>query len=131
MSSCSHKNFVFTTDDQSKNKITFEKVDINSLIKNPNKFHGNYIETYGYFTVNVNETALYSKKGSLDKGVWLSFDEGIKNSKGVYLLKNDNINSYNDIMLKIRGVFDKNKKGNLGVYSGTITNIDFFGSVSN
>jgi hypothetical protein len=126
LSSCSHKNFVFTTDNQVKDKIIFEKVDINDLIKNPNQFHGKYIETYGYFTVNRNETALYLRKGALGKGIWLSFDEEIKNSKGVYLLKDNNIDYYNDIMLKIKGVFNKNKKGNLGIYGGTITNINFF-----
>ena len=129
--SCSHKNFQYVEKNYDEKTSIYEKVDIEDLIKEPSKFHNKKIAVSAYFTVNRNETALYDRKGSSLKGIWLSFKGDLQDEKGGFLLKDDKIYNYDDGTVVIKGIFDKNNNGNLGLYAGTLNEISFFSNYPN
>ena len=108
--------------------MKYEKVKLDDLFSNLNKYEGRYIEVEGYFIVNRNETAIY-KMSQVKEAIWVSFKEdNLFDDKGNSLLNSNAIDDLSDKNVIIKGKFDSKNRGNLALYKGSITNISYIGS---
>lgn len=87
------------------------------LIQQPDKYQFQKVRVVGYATMGFERKALYVSKEDQNhaltkNAVWLDvpLDEKTKALHGQYVL--------------VEGSFDQEKKGHLGLYSGTLVNVD-------
>ncbi len=93
-----------------------EWISIINLISTPNKYHGKMVGVSGYLSVSHEASwlCLSDKVPSPKECIWVG-GEGITGKK---------IGSeYNNMPILLKGRFDKNHRGHLGLNSGSIHNV--------
>ncbi|WP_347923124.1 hypothetical protein [Pontimicrobium sp. SW4] len=129
-SSCSSLGSFST---KTSEESSYEKVSIEQVVLNPNFYHEKQIELSGFFYKDLGYTSISEKKYSDPyESIWVDFNykDNLLNAKNEELFKNDRLLNFSLQKIKIRGVFNKNKKGNLSAYSGSLTEITYFGSIN-
>jgi len=85
------------------------------VLNSPNKFHEKEIEIIGIIHERPEDNAIYLTEDSgKENAVWVEYLQILRM-----------INSYEGLdgsKIKLKGEFDKNEKGHLGQYSGTLRN---------
>ena len=95
-------------------------VSIISLIATPERYHGQLVFLTGWVSIGYRTRAIYysSERSRLDFGpdsIWLEFSEE--------LTKTRKVDTYNGHYVMLKGVFDKDNHGEMGIYQGAITDI--------
>lgn len=86
----------------------FEKV-----LRSPDKYHGHVIEVTGIIHERFEDNAIYlTHNSSMDKALWIEYSE-------LFMLLNT-FEGLDGQRIKVKGEFDKNGKGHLGQYAGTL-----------
>ncbi|MCA4898985.1 MAG: hypothetical protein ACK514_11795 [Bacteroidota bacterium] len=84
-----------------------------NLLKSPDKFHGQEIEITGIYREKFEDLAVYFNGSSdKDKAIWLNFSK--------LFLSLNTFNGFDGAMVKVKGTFNKNDKGHLGQYAGSL-----------
>jgi len=100
--------------------VPVQKIPIETLEKNISQYDGQYIETEGNFHEEYNMYSIvpdnFSKSDLL--GLWLGLN------KGLSISDNDLKNLLNK-RIRVRGKIDKERKGNLGEFAGSISEVYF------
>ncbi len=102
---------------------TVPYLSIDDLISNKAKYHGQYIQTAGFYRQGFEESAIYYvehlqhsnptiKLKEIGKGLWIDF-----NHNKVSMVTLDSIQ---DKLVIVRGIFDTT---HLGIYVGKIKNV--------
>ena len=82
------------------------------------------IELVGYFSYSFENVALYrTKRSGTDEAIWIDFSDNITDSLNEEILEN-----LKGRKIRVQGNFDKNKRGHLGSYFGTIE-LDFLETI--
>lgn len=94
-------------------------ISIINLIANPEKYHNKEVIISGYLNLQFEGTAIYIHKEDFDNGLrknglWVNFFNEIK--------KEELSNAHGNYVM-IRGLFDMERKGHWGLWSGTIKDI--------
>lgn len=94
-----------------------EKISFKELYAAENTIDGKDIILEGFFSLYFEDISLYpSKHNRNQKGVWLSFSD--------YMMDQDSmLIKLNGKKIEIAGTIDLSRKGHLGAYFCTITNI--------
>lgn len=102
--------------------IAFEDYDISMLrlIVTPEKYHNKTVQIIGYLNLEFEGNAIYFHQedyeiGSSRNGMWVSFNDDV--------VKKKDLEKYNKKYVIIKGKFDMNSKGHMGMFGGTIKNI--------
>lgn len=86
---------------------TNDDINFVHIVKSPDKFDGKEIEISGIYFEQFENVAIYLNRDSFrDEAIWV-----------------DMVNSREDLSgkrIKLKGRFDRNQKGHLGLYLGTI-----------
>ena len=101
---------------------------ISNIMKNPYKYDDKTVELQGYFYHGLEYTSIAEKKYSNpSESIWISFNFKIKllNDKGDNLLEESRLENISGKKIKIKGTFNVDKKGHLGIYAGSLTNITY------
>lgn len=125
--SCSQSNFQYMKKNYSTNSVSYEKVELNDLFSDIDKYEGKNIEIKGYFIGNRNESAIYLKS-QIKNGVWISFKDELFDNDGNPLLNSNIIYDLSNKNVIIKGKFDSKNKGNLALYKGSIIDVSYFGN---
>lgn len=114
-------------------KDSSQVVDLEQLLKNPDIFKNKIIETVGIFQTGFEESAIYIDNSSLkrkktNQALWMTFNEDyyplINNKTGLNLLDSyQSIEKIQGCKIKVRGKFNLNSKGHLGLFFGSIENV--------
>ena len=108
----------------------YQKVSLVDIVNSPLNYNDKYIEIDGIYYGSFEQSAIVSSENSKD-GIWVDLNSSLINEKGEKLLDDDNrIYNYSKKHLRIKGKFVEAKKGHLGLYKGTITNVVYFGNVT-
>lgn len=103
--------------------IFYNKVSLEKVIENPSKYDNKKIEIEGYYSYSMEDSSLSSKnKSPLKNSIWVDFNffKDLKNQKNKFLFKNDNLLSFKNERVKIRGLFSSEYKGHMAWYKGSI-----------
>ena len=121
--SCKTAN-VYTPSLAELNLNKFAKIPLEELLKNKGRYHGQFIETEGFFHSAAEETAIYYNsdvyfngkavaKYRQGCGLWLDFYPS-------YPFPN---HSFDSVLVSVRGFFDTTKTGHVGgCYYAALTN---------
>ena len=115
IASCNFENpakaeYVITTLDST---ITPTKIPIKELAKNYKSLHGQYIETAGIFYAEFENVSIC---GDGSNCFWLDYNDT--------LIKNyDSLRKISIRKIIIKGLIDTSRKGHMGSYLATISNI--------
>ena len=88
------------------------------ILANPDSFHGKEVQIIGFLNLTFEGDALYLHRedlayGILGNSIWVNATkEMYKNKKGL-----------NRMYVTIRGTFDANNHGHMGLHAGALTNI--------
>lgn len=83
------------------------------LLQSPDKFQGQEIEITGIIHERFEDNAIYlTKNSSMDKAVWIEYSK-------LFMSLNTFI-GLDGQKIKVKGEFDKDDKGHLGQYAGTL-----------
>jgi hypothetical protein len=84
-----------------------------NLLKTPDDYHGKEITITGIIHERFEDNAIYlARNSSRDKAVWIEYSE-------VFMLLNT-FEGLDGQRIKVKGEFDRNGKGHLGQYAGTL-----------
>lgn len=102
----------------------FVHVSLIELISNKTNFHGKTALAEGYAVIGFENISLSLTKdnaeyGITKNGVWIDFEE--------QFLKTNDIRKLNGKWIFVVGKFDANEKGHLGLWSGSVTDINRVG----
>jgi hypothetical protein len=97
-----------------------EKISIISLISNPEKYHKKRIIVDGYFNFQKEGDAIYVNKSDYEN---LLYKNGIYLSISQEFLERQNIQPPYKGYVSIEGIFNKDKLGSYGFYSGTLEEV--------
>ncbi|MEC3875766.1 hypothetical protein [Chryseobacterium salviniae] len=102
--------------------IAFEDYNISMLrlIVTPEKYHNKTVQIIGYLNLEFEGNAIYFhqedyEKASSRNGMWVDFSGD--------LAQKVNLEKYNKKYVIIKGKFDMNSRGHMGMFGGTIKNI--------
>ncbi|NML58844.1 hypothetical protein [Chryseobacterium cheonjiense] len=116
------KNKPDSNEEEFSEIIAFEDYDISMLrlIVTPEKYHNKTVQIIGYLNLEFEGNAIYFhkedyEKGSSRDGMWVNFSDD--------LAKKTDFKKYNKKYVIIKGKFDMNSKGHMGMFGGTIKNI--------
>ena len=95
-------------------------VSIVNLIATPEKYDGKKIQIIGYLHLEFEGDGIYLHKDDFTNaitanGQWVNFSEK--------LIKKKNIKDYSDNYVIILGTFNKDSKGHMGLFNGTMDDI--------
>lgn len=95
---------------------TSEPVSIIQLITNPAQFHGKKVIVSGFLNIEFEGTAIYLHRddyayAQYSNGLWCTMNETL-------------YRKFNRRYVIMEGVFNKDMKGHLGLWSGSIEKID-------
>ena len=83
------------------------------LLKSPDEYHGQEIEITGIIHERFEDNAIYlARNSSMDQAVWIEYSE-------IFMLLNT-FEGLDGQRIKVKGEFDKDGKGHLGQYAGTL-----------
>lgn len=86
-----------------------------SVLKLPENFHGKEIMITGTFHYNFEDVAIYlSSKSGKEEAIWTNFSNTSEQL--------DSIEGLNGKIVRIKGTFNKNDRGHLGQYAGSLEN---------
>ncbi|HPA71606.1 MAG TPA: hypothetical protein PKY31_05015 [Spirochaetota bacterium] len=93
-----------------------ERVSIIQLIANPALYHGKKVIVSGFLNIEFEGTAIYLHRddctfSQYSNGLWCSINE-------------TRYGKYNKRYVVMEGVFNREMKGHLGLWSGSIENIE-------
>ena len=98
--------------------VPVQKIPIETLEKNIAQYDGQYIETEGNFHEEYNMYAIvpdnFSKSDLL--GLWLGVNKGLS-------ISDDDLKNLVGKRIRVRGKIDKERKGNLGEFAGSISEV--------
>jgi hypothetical protein len=108
------------------------QVSLISIIANPERYDGFYVQVTGYLHLRSEDFGLYLSKTDGDylngkNAVWVSFAQNVRKVPIVLLGQKDTSNSiqyFDGKYVTMTGVFDKSHMGHMGTYSGTLRDID-------
>ncbi len=108
----------------------YKKESISDIVSTPNLYHNKTIELDGYFYHGLEYTSIAEEKYSdPSKSIWISFNfrDDLLNNQGGALFKKNRLEKSSGKKIRIKGVFTRDKKGHLGIYAGSLTDITYFG----
>jgi hypothetical protein len=89
------------------------------LISNPEKFEGKLLRVSGFMHVKPEDIGLYFSKESADylmsESIWISFDSSF--------VKRNNIKTFDSKYVELVGIFDKNEKGHISGFQGSLKSV--------
>jgi hypothetical protein len=93
------------------------------LLAHPDRYHGKKIQVEGYILVRFEGTAIYLSRedaeyGITSNGFWVDFDP-----KAVPFKGNTGPKEFDKKYVHIEGTFDRDGRGHLGLWSGTIKRV--------
>jgi hypothetical protein len=96
-------------------------VSLIKLISNPEKYDGKTIQVIGYLNLEFEGNAIYLHKedyenGLTKNGFWVDFSREIQSRK--------TLNDYSKRYVIIVGTFKMKDQGHMGLFGGTLENID-------
>ena len=100
-----------------------EWVSIIGLIATPDRYHGKPVHITGWATIQFENTALCLSKDSLStkECVWLEVPgEALVPKKTISV---EQWRKYDQQVISVNGIFDKDNYGHLGAYSGAIMSV--------
>ena len=119
------------TDTVTVKGLRHSDISIIQLIANPTKYNGFKISVTGYMHIKFEDCAIYLTKTDADylngsNALWVNFNENIKTSKiNLKDEANENTLNYFDCKyVRITGVFNMNRRGHMGMFSGTIESVE-------
>jgi hypothetical protein len=126
-SSCEQKKTVKVKNEESqdpkKDAMPFitQNVSLVSLISNPEKFHGKQIRVIGYLNFEFEGNCIFLHKEDNENGItenafWTDYSNEI--------ISKQNLKKFDKKYVIIEGTFDMNSHGHMGVFAGTIKNIN-------
>jgi hypothetical protein len=109
----------------------YEKVTLTDLRNHPDKYDGKKVELYGFYKGYFEMSALFIKKSAnnAENAIWVRFGDNTKlinQESGLAI--SDSLETMKLIggkKMKLLGVFDKNEKGHLNQYFGTLKQIRY------
>lgn len=106
---------------QKRKKHLVKNVSLEDLVVNKAKYHGQIIQTQGYFFERFEERAVYSDNKITNNrnpkaAVWIQFSANAK--------RRFNFDSLSTKYITIRGIVDTTKKGHVGAYPCSLFNAD-------
>ncbi len=116
----------YTSPDYDSGKYT--AVSFEQLLKDPNQFDKKKIELVGIFHYGMEEAGLTNKKNPKNR-IWIEFDYAKKmiDKNGKSLFKDEKLLRYSGKEVKLKGVFNKENTGHLGIYFAAIEDLHYFG----
>ena len=109
----------------SNEKIIPRFVQINELVSNKSKYHGEWIETEGYYSFGFERSELsYDSTFKLIDGsitsrihnaLWIEFSPQFKNHSKIS-------KNANTAYVRVQGFLDTTQRGHMGIYSAELTN---------
>jgi hypothetical protein len=88
-------------------------VQFENLLKSPGDYHGQEIEIVGIIHERFEDNAIYlSRNSSRNNAIWIEYSE-------IFMLLNT-FEGLDGQRIKVKGEFDKDGKGHLGQYAGTL-----------
>ena len=103
-----------------KEQIELPTPSFSNLVETRQAYHLSNIELSGYFNYSFENVALYKTKHSgTDEAIWIDFSHNLAESLNEEILEN-----LNGRKIKVQGNFDKNDRGHLNLFIGTIE-VDF------
>ena len=116
----------YTSPDYDGGKYT--AVSFEQLSENPNQFDKKKIELVGIFYYGMEEAALTNKENPKNR-IWIKFDYKKKmiDKDGNSLFEDEKLLRYSGKDVKLKGVFNKENTGHLGIYFAAIEDLDYFG----
>lgn len=110
------------SNEESSEITEFEDYDISMLrlIVTPEKYHNKTVQIIGYLNLELEGNAVYFhqedyEKGSSRNAMWVDFSDD--------LAKKTDLEKCNKKYVIIKGKFDMNSRGHIGMFCGTIKNI--------
>ena len=102
-------------------------ISIIRLIATPEKYHNEIVQITGFLNIEFEGDAIYLHKEDHDKSLlensmWVDFSDELKQKV--------NLEEYNRQYVILKGTFDKNDTGHLGLFGGAIkdiTRLDIWG----
>lgn len=127
--------FFFTNCSVSNSYTSFDcdedyfKISFNELINNNIAFDDKKIELIGTFYFGLEQSSI-TDDDNPNNQIWIRFDfkEKMLDEKGNNLFDDKRLYKYSGKKVKVRGIFNRKNKGHLGIYDGTIENIQYFGN---
>ncbi|MFL5811379.1 MAG: hypothetical protein ACJ749_17785 [Flavisolibacter sp.] len=105
--------------------VPVQKIPIETLEKNIAEYDGQYIETEGTFHEEYSMYSIvpdnYSKTDLL--GLWLGVNKSLS-------ISDDDLKNLLDKRIRVRGKIDKQRKGNLGEFGGSISEVYYIKKVN-
>lgn len=108
-------------------KVDHKSIDVSliNLISTPDKYHQKKVRVIGVSNIKFEGNAIYLNKEHLNYGVtknalWIS-----PNYQAIGKTETE-LSKYNGQYVLIEGVFNKDNKGHMGMFSGSIDNINRF-----
>jgi hypothetical protein len=100
-------------------------VSLVTLIASPEKYHDKGVVVIGYLNLEFEGTAVYLheqdfENGILKNAIWVSFSNRADMRE---------IQKLNHSYVRIQGIFDKNQKGHMSLFGGSINEITMVESV--
>jgi hypothetical protein len=97
-------------------------VSLIQLIANPDRYHKQAVRLEGFLHVQFEGTAIYLSRDDANhligrNGLWVSFHPGDWSGLGM------NPEQFNRRYILIEGLFDKDRHGHLGAWSGSIHSV--------
>ncbi|WP_192820582.1 hypothetical protein [Rufibacter sp. LB8] len=117
--SCNESKEFKTTKEESTKYIS---VEINTLLENPSRFDGKYIEATGILLYEFENVGLYKTRADANRkdsknALWTDFEEGLLPEEELEKLKNKKV--------IVRGLVNSASKGHLMQFAGTLEKVDY------
>lgn len=116
----------YTSPDYDSGEYTM--VSFEELLKDPNPLDKKKIELVGVFHYGMEEASLSNKEDPEDR-IWVKFDYTKKmvDKNGNSLFEDEKLLQYTGKEVKLKGTFNQENTGHLGIYFAAIEDLDYFG----
>ena len=103
-------------------------ISLKKLIDDSNSFKNKPIEVEGFFNFKMEESSIsITENSNYNEKVWVEFNflKELKNQKGEYFFKDNNLIKYNNKKVKVKGVYNTKYNGHMAWYKGSINVKEF------